>query len=214
MSEPARQEFVSKANKIFENNTDYYYGHFAEFYEGGRLENYRNQVDMCSQLSPRFQKQGRIEDQENLLDIIYWKLPQEKYEEAKNKIQEETTEEKIRQFTEVAFKIDVAATSLDRLTELSGVNEEAASAVLMFYKPEKYVVMDPRLWNVAISLGMRGEAKEGRFTPHGYQSYNNWCRNLCEEIREEQPPGLNLRQLETTLYSAPKQVTKKVVRND
>ncbi|MFB6200368.1 MAG: hypothetical protein ABEJ83_05780 [Candidatus Nanohaloarchaea archaeon] len=201
-----RDDFAEKAWELFAENKSDYTEDFQKWQEKGHLTEYDNEKDMIETLSQKFQNQGRIEDREELYDILYWKLNPRNYKSAKNKSEEKDSIEDIRKASERAFAVDEAGTSLQALTELTGVGPAVASTILMFYKPGKYTVLDQHAWRAAVDLGMKGEAKENGFTAKEYAQYNDWCHEVLHSLNEEGPQIMNLRQLDKVLHSMGKQL--------
>ena len=121
----------------------------------------------------------------DLFCIICWK--QWSYVEALDRAFGSITdnsEERIRQTTESAFRfadkgeIEKAMITLtDYPTKLSGVAVRTASAILTFYNPIKYAVVDVRAWKALYNETLTTE----RPTSGEYAKYLNDIRRIAEK---------------------------------
>jgi hypothetical protein len=199
-------DFADKVLEIVKDNKSEYTEDFQKWQEKDYLTDYEDEADMRKQLSNRFQKQGCIKDREKLLDILYWKLNPRNYEASKNNSEEKNTEEEIQQVTARAFELDDAQDSMKALTELAGVGPAVASTILMFYKPNKYTVLDQHAWRAASELDRDTDPEPEEFTAQGYASYNRWCHDILHGInREAEEDLLTMRQLDMALHSLGKE---------
>lgn len=204
MEDITRDRFAEKALEILKENKSDYAEDFQRMKERSenRLNDYEGEEDMREQLSKEFQEQGRIQDREKLLDILYWKLNPRNYASAENQSKEKDSIEDIKKASGRAFAVDEAEKSLEALTELAGVGPAVASTILMFYKPEKYTVLDQHAWRAAVELGMNAEKKEAGFSCEEYARYNEFCHGILHDINESQEHEmLDLRQLDLALHS-------------
>lgn len=76
---------------------------------------------------------------EQILKILMWKSARPKH------LYESNSEEEIKEITLHAFKTENDSLKIHILTALKGVSYPAASAILMFYNPIKFAVIDIRV---------------------------------------------------------------------
>jgi hypothetical protein len=76
---------------------------------------------------------------------------------------------------------DVTET-VDRLTELDGIDVRVASAFLLFLYPEQYVVVGEREWAVLFEAGELDDPYPGPPSPDEYLPYHETCRDLRERF--------------------------------
>jgi len=90
-------------------------------------------------------KRGYLSKKE-LIAILRWKSPRplRHYELNDGK--------DIKEITRLAFATKNYCLKIHMLTALIGVNCPSASAILMFYNPKKFPVLDIRFWNSCIIL--------------------------------------------------------------
>jgi thermostable 8-oxoguanine DNA glycosylase len=95
---------------------------------------------------------------------------------------------KIKSVTEKAFNLakgDRIEDSIRELCELHGVKPRVASAILTFYDPQRFGVMDKLAWK-----SLYGEDKE-EFSPKDYVKYLEDIRQLAKQYNLS-PRGIDL----------------------
>lgn len=133
-------------------------------------------------------KQGYLTKVE-LMDILRWKSPRPL------KHYESNDEKMIREITALAFSAKNDVLKLHILTALNGVNFPAASAILMFYDPKKYPVLDIRVWKQLYAAGLVTS------NPRGQNFSLNQCGEFLSVIRKlAQELNLTARQVEKRLF--------------
>ena len=133
-------------------------------------------------------KQGYLTKKE-LLDILRWKSPRplKQYESNEEKM--------VREITKLAFAAKNDVLKLHILTALNGVNYPAASAILMFYDPKKYPVLDIRVWKQLYA------AKLVNINPRGQNFSLKQCGEFLTVIRKlARELNLTARQVEKRLF--------------
>ena len=133
-------------------------------------------------------KQGYLTKKE-LLDILRWKSPRplKQYESNEEKM--------VREITKLAFAAKNDVLKLHILTALNGVNYPAASAILMFYDPKKYPVLDIRVWRQLYA------AKLVNINPRGQNFSLKQCGEFLTVIRKlARELNLTARQVEKRLF--------------
>src|SRR5579872_1554685 len=100
-------------------------------------------------------KQGYI-SRSDALRILKWKSPRPTHHYEKN------SESDFRLITEMAFASRHERLRMHSLTALSGVKYPAASALLMFYDPKLYPVIDIRVWKQLYKLNLVNTNPKGQ----------------------------------------------------
>ena len=119
---------------------------------------------------------------EELHKIAYWKAHRLAH------LTLENTDDRIKEVTSQAFTATDAWTKLKTLTELRGVREPIASAILHFYDKESYPILArPVLW----SAGM--ESKERTSYPF-WLEYVQFCRETANRN------NVTMRELDRALW--------------
>lgn len=144
-------------------------------------------IEMYAQ-NQYLKKQGYLTKLE-LLDILRWKSPRPlKHYESNN-------EKMVREITKLAFSAKNDMLKLHILTALNGVNYPAASAILMFYDPKRYPVLDIRVWKQLYA------AKLVDSNPRGQNFSLQQCEQFFTIIRQmAQELNLTARQVEKRLF--------------
>lgn len=133
-------------------------------------------------------KQGYLTKKE-LIDILRWKSPRPL------KHYESNEEKMVREITKLAFAAKNDVLKLHILTALNGVNYPAASAILMFYDPKKYPVLDIRVWKQLYA------AKLVTTNPRGQNFSLKQCSEFLTVIRKlARELNLTARQVEKRLF--------------
>ena len=102
--------------------------------------------------------------------------------------------------TKNAFQQKNEKIKIHILTALSGVNYPAASAILMFYDPTRYPVIDIRVWKQLYKYGLLTENSKGQsFTLYQWDTYLNVVRQIAKEL------SITPRQVEKRLFDHDKE---------
>ena len=84
----------------------------------------------------------------DLIKVCRWKFPHAKKHIKLN------SEQKILRITKKVFRIKSEKTKRNYLTRLSGVNVPMASLILMLTDPERFKIIDIRIWNLLYKSGI------------------------------------------------------------
>lgn len=108
---------------------------------------------------------------------------------------ETNNEETVQATTKIAFQMPDDNLKIHVLTALTGVNYPSASAILMFYDPEIYPVLDMRVWQQLhqgrlVNINARGQG----FTIRQWEIYLTVIRSLAVKL------NLSARQVEKRLF--------------
>ena len=123
---------------------------------------------------------------ETLIKITDWKSARVRSYVQKNK------EDYVKAVTKASFQTKNEKLKLETLTLLNGVSFRMASAILMFWFPNKYTVMDWRAWSSLKELGfLEGELED---TFECYKAYNDVCIKISKEN------SVTLRELDKALW--------------
>jgi hypothetical protein len=123
------------------------------------------------------------------LKILKWKSPRPIRHYGKN------SKADFEMITKIAFKQKDEKIKIHILTALTGVNYPGASAILMFYAPNQYPVIDIRVWKQLYSSGLLTENPKGQnFTLTQWEIYLNVIRQIAKEL------ALTPRQVEKRLF--------------
>jgi thermostable 8-oxoguanine DNA glycosylase len=97
--------------------------------------------------------------------------------------------------TKNAFQQKDEKIKIHILTALTGVSYPAASAILMFYDPDQYPVIDIRVWKQLYKNGLLTENPKGQnFTLYQWETYLNAIRQIAKEL------AITPRQVEKRLF--------------
>lgn len=145
------------------------------------------------------QKQGYL-TKSQLIKILRWKSPRP------SKHYEVNTDKNVQEITRLAFATKNENLKIHILTALSGVNYPSASAVLMFYDPKKYPVLDIRVWKQLhnaklVECNERGQG----FSLNQWELYLGVLRPMAKEM------GLTVRELEKRIFDYDKKVQTKPI---
>lgn len=144
------------------------------------------EIYMLDHYPQSFQDAGCISDPDQLEAIVLWKFP------INVRHTRELSSERIRAVTKRAFAETEPRAMATELTDLKGIGPSIATAILTFYDPEQYTVMDPRATSALVDLdrwSFPSKAKLGF-----YDSYLQTCRELATDL------GLSLRDLDRALW--------------
>lgn len=131
------------------------------------------------------------------LDICMWKSPRPKKHYEKN------TEDKIADITKRAFLIPHEKNRIVSLTRLNGIKIPTASAILAMVYPDRYGIIDIRVWKV---LRKYEEVKDNprgmNFTPAQWYKYLVKLRYIAKKLKKTP------RIVELTMFYHSKQIQK------
>lgn len=126
---------------------------------------------------------------EQLLKILNWKSPRPLNHYKAN------TESKIKEIIKLAFSTENDTLKIHILTALKGVSFPAASAILMFYNPTKYPVIDIRVWKQLYYAKLVDTNARGQnFSLKECEKYFQVVRQLAAEL------NITARQVEKRLF--------------
>ena len=100
-----------------------------------------------------------------------------------------TWDEQIPRVTRKAFahastgSHDGLVTAVDWLDDLPGVGVRMGTAILMFYDPERYSVMDVNVWRSLMHIGFADPFDFWFEESEDYPAYNEACLRLSREFR-------------------------------
>lgn len=133
-------------------------------------------------------KQGYL-TKEQLIKILKWKSPRPL------KYYESNTETEIIEITKQSFKTQNEKLKIHILSALSGVKYPGASAILMFYEPANYPVIDIRVWQQLYnSKFLNNNPKGQNFTLNQWIDYLTIIRNIASELK------ISARQVEKRIF--------------
>jgi len=124
-----------------------------------------------------------------LADICRWKSSR-----AMRWIRQNTSA-KIKHVTREAFTARSEREKINHLTSLKGVGIPMASAILMLTCPQRYGVLDIRVWRVLYALGSVRKNPRGT----GF-NFGNWYNYLCILRHHAKRLGVTVRAVEYTLF--------------
>jgi len=134
-------------------------------------------------------------NKDDLLKILKWKSPRPlKHYEANN-------ETEIQEITKLAFSAENDILKIHILTALKGVNYPAASAILMFRNPQKFPVLDIRVWQQLHKAKLVKTNQYGQgFTLKECEQYFEIIRKIATDL------NLTARQVEKRLFDYDRRV--------
>ena len=124
-----------------------------------------------------------------LADICRWKSSR-----AMRWIRQNTSA-KIKHVTREAFTTRSERDKINHLTSLKGVGIPMASAILMLTGPQRYGVIDIRVWKLLYSIGSVRKNPGGT----GF-TFNNWYNYLRILRHHAKRLGVSVRAVERTLF--------------
>lgn len=132
-----------------------------------------------------------------LVEILKWKSPRPLKHYLAN------SEKAVKETTSLAFAAKDDTLKIHILTALNGVNLPAASAILMFYNPKKFPVIDIRVWQQLhkarlVKTNPRGQS----FKLQEWTTYLTVIRTLANDLK------LTARQVEKRLFDLDKNTRK------
>lgn len=105
------------------------------------------------------------------------------------------THDQVREATSLAMVMRGEREKLEALTRLRGVGIPMASAILMLLNPDRYAVIDIRVWQLLRGRGaVAGNAAGANFTVRQWTTYLRVVRRLAKEV------GVSARDVERTLF--------------
>ena len=110
----------------------------------------------------------------------------------------------IEDVTKKAFRIPYEKKKIELLTSLRGINIPTASAILAMIYPEKYGVIDIRVWKTLYKYGVVKNNLKGQ----GF-SFKHWYRFLMILRDYAKKLGVSCRTVEITLFMYHKQHMQK-----
>ena len=167
----------------------------------GALFDHNEGWDGYHEIHLRLQRDKAIKGKDDFVDIIDWKSPRN----TKRARKQVRWNGRLVQLTEEAFKradrgqLEMA---IEKLDEIPQVAPRTASAILMFYNPEKFTVMDVFAWT-ALDKGLGMKPGFGYKTAKDYPQYNAMCRKVATDF------GRNLRDTDRALWFMGKHKTWK-----
>jgi len=177
-----------------------------EYSEGNR-DALKEENDMLVQLPLKFQEARRIEDKEDFRYIVQWKAARA-WGYAKHNPQA-----RIRSESEAAFRLADSGKLEDAIRRLrnpalKGVETRMATAILMFYRPERFTVLDYRAWRSLVHLRVLDPFDCWFEEPEDYPPYLEACKLLADwfgrTLRETDRALWQLKPLSPAQGNAPK----------
>ncbi len=144
------------------------------------------------ELHMRLQRDKAIVKKGDFLDIVEWKSARNMGRARKDV----RWGDRHVQLTREAFNHadrGQLKTAIKKLDEIRWVAPRTASAILMFYNPEKFTVMDVFAWN-ALDEGLRMKPGFGYETAKDYPQYNAVCQGVAKAF------GRKLRDTDRALW--------------
>lgn len=133
-------------------------------------------------------KRGYLKKAE-LIKICYWKSPRAIHHIKSNH------EDKIKNITRKVFNTTSERRRLELLTSLSGVNVPMASSILMLTDPERYGVIDIRVWQLLFKVGtVKTNPKGKNFNFKEWYRYLMIIRYFAKKFK------VKARDIERTLF--------------
>ena len=128
---------------------------------------------------------------ETLIEIGYWKSPRLVPQIKKN---EAATVQKL---TRLSYHEGDLVRKTEYLLQLQGITLPMASAILMFYNPYQYGIMDTKVWQVLYQLGMvDGKASGKSLKTNEFELYTLLMQNSAKSHQT------TLREVEQGLLKA------------
>lgn len=126
-----------------------------------------------------------------LIAVCRWKSPRS------NALVRSNSHHRIRRATERVIGTADERERLDALLSLQGISVPSASAVLTMLEPERYGVIDIRVWQLLHVLGaVRGNARGSGFTFDQWLQFLRVIRELASRLE------VPARTVERTLFAA------------
>jgi hypothetical protein len=137
-------------------------------------------------------KQGHITKEQGI-EILKWKSPRPL------RFYNQNTESDFINISKLAFETPIEKLRIHILTGLIGVNYPSASAILMFYDPTKYPIIDIRVWKQLYNAGLTKTNPRGQsFRLSEWEKYLRVIHELASKTQ------LTPRQVEKRLFDIDK----------
>ncbi len=141
-------------------------------------------------------RQGYLKKKQ-LLKILKWKSPRPLKHYSAN------SDEDVEEITALAFATKNEKLKIHILTALKGVNLPAASAILMFYNPKEFPVIDIRVWQQLYKAKLVDTNPKGQsFKLQEWITYLTIIRNLANDLK------LTARKVEKRIFDLDKNSRK------
>ena len=128
-------------------------------------------------------------NKKELIKILKWKSPRPL------RFYNQNEENDIIHITKLALSQKNDALNIHILSALKGVNYPSASAILMFYNPDKFPVLDIRVWKQLYKCNLVNENPRGmNFTLEQWRKYLEVIRGLSIQY------NLSARQIEKRIF--------------
>ena len=128
-------------------------------------------------------------NKKELIKILKWKSPRPL------RFYNQNEENDIIYITKLAFSQKDDALCIHILSALKGVNYPSASAILMFYNPDRFPVLDIRVWKQLYKCNLVNENPRGiNFTLDQWRKYLTVIRDLSLQY------NLSARQIEKRIF--------------
>ena len=143
---------------------------------------FEKEQQLLALLPLTFQRDRKISQLENYLEIVRWKSPRSAGKYAERDIS------KVRRQSRKAFEFARAgrlSQALDALVSprLKGVGVRMATAILMFYDPDQFTVMDINAWLSLVHLGVLDAFECGWEETEDYKVYQEACHSTKRWFR-------------------------------
>ncbi len=124
------------------------------------------------------------------LDICYWKSPRSTHHCRRNSTQS------IKRASQEVFRTPNEQRKMELLTTLKGVSIPTASAILTLTNPDRYGVIDIRVWQLLHAIGAVRRNPAGRgFTTGQWLEYLELLRAAAKKL------NVSVRLVELTLFT-------------
>lgn len=130
-----------------------------------------------------------------LVDIINWKAPRVGK-------RSESDEKFIGEITRFSRSTHNERVKIEILCLLKGVSFRVASAILHFYFPDKYIIMDWRAWSSLKHFGLMDSEFKNNFK--SWEKYLSVCISLKEKFSNK----FTLRDIDKALWAYSKYILK------
>jgi len=132
-----------------------------------------------------------------LVEICLWKAPRAIHHIKSN------SEDKIIEISRKVFNTKSEKKKVINLTRLSGVSVPMASSILMLTNPQRYGVIDIRVWEVLFQMGsVKTNPKGNNFNFKEWYRYLMIIRHFANKFR------VKARDIERTLFKVHKKYQK------
>ncbi len=135
-----------------------------------------NEDSLFGSLPERFQKNGCILERDDFIRVVQWKARRAIGYARANDV------EKVQRVTREAFGLaseGLIVKSIIELKELKGVRTRMATALLTFYDPDQFTVMDWRAWRALVHLRVLDAFDCWFENDEDYPTYLRACKELA-----------------------------------